>query len=183
MSSRGPGIDSRTARCIWGILFLGLLACAPRDSERAPNEKRTITTNPDARTGGACHVLPDTIAEFAAAVPDANDLPVTRLVLDPACPRVTVLFDAGARIERAYHLTVDSGHTVIARARGESAPVALAFDRPVTARTDTSDTSRQALDSLVVSQTRRVVIRVMLTPRMKVDPRESRVLLTVVTHP
>ncbi len=123
------------------------------------------------------------MAELLSSRPDENDIPDTRIVLADACPRTTVLIQGRARIQRTYRVRVKAGHTLVARVRGEFAPVALAFDYPALPNADSSNFGRYIVDSVKVNADRDVAVRVMLIPKLRADPRESRVLLTVLVRP
>jgi hypothetical protein len=180
---RGRGQQSPAARYVWplAIGFLALTACGERNdrSDRADNSVRTVVS----AASGACTTLPDTAGEWAGAQPDRNDLPVTQLVLTPECPRVTVAFRGGPYIERTYKVNVPAGRTLVARARSDSSDVALAFDFPTAPKADRSDLGLLRVDSLTVSETREVAVRVRLTPKLREQPQTARVLLTVLVRP
>ncbi len=158
-------------------------ACGMEDSNKADNSVRSIVASANSTAPAGCTTLPDTIAELAAAQQDQNDLPDTQLILNPACPRATVLVLTGARLPRTYRVQVKAGQTLIARARGELAPVVLAFDYPAVTRPDSSNIGRMVVDSIKADADREVAVRVMLNPRPRVDPSQSQVLLTVLVRP
>jgi hypothetical protein len=132
---------------------------------------------------GKCQALPDTMIEIQGAQADLNDLPDTRLRLEPACPRITVLYDGAGRIPRAFRLRVEPGQLVLARARSEFGGVALGIDAAADPLSDFSNVAGTRIDSLRVTEARDVVIRVTYAPRLRTDPRQSRVLLTVLARP
>jgi hypothetical protein len=166
------------------MLLAVAVACGGDGASRAANAARTIAAEagaaPDAATCGA---LPDTAVELLSARRDQNDLPLTRVILDADCPRATVLFSAGARIQRTYRVPMRAGQTLVARARGESGPVVLTFDYPAAIARDSSNYGDSVVDSIRVAEDRDVSVRVMLIPRAKDDARASRVLLTVLARP
>ena len=153
------------------------------DSSKADNSVRSIVASADSTASASCSTLPDTIAELANAQQDQNDLPDTRLVLNPACPRATVLVLAAARLPRTYRVQMKAGQTLVARARGELAPVVLTFDYPAATRPDSSNIGRMVVDSIKADADREVAVRVMLNTRLRVDPSQSQVLLTVLVRP
>lgn len=133
-------------------------------------------------SGTTCAQLPDTMAEVATAIVDKGDIPDARIVLDPACSRGSLGYIANAHIQRTYRVKVPAGRTLIARARGEFAGVTMAFDYPATADTSGSNVGRLRIDSLVATQDREVAVRVMLVPKLREEPRTSRVLLSLVVR-
>lgn len=181
---RGRGLTFPAARYFAPLLLvLAILACG-KDRQPADNSVRSIAASaaPPADPS-SCAVLPDTMVELLQAVEDRNDFPDTRLELNPACQRATVVMMAGARLQRTYRVRVKAGQTLVARARGEHASVALAFDYPATPKPDSSNLGRTVVDSLNADADREVAVRVMLVPHVKNEPRESRVLLTVLARP
>lgn len=132
---------------------------------------------------GSCQELPDTLSEIQGAQFDRNDLPDTRLVLDPKCPRVTVLYQAGSRIPRAFRVSVPAGNSVVVRARSEFGGVAMGMNGPADPYADYSNVGRMRLDSVRTDKAQDMVIRVTYAPRLRTDPRQSRVLLTVLARP
>jgi hypothetical protein len=76
-----------------------------------------------------------------------------------------------------------AGQTLVARARGELAPVVLTFDYPAATRPDSSNIGRMVVDSIKADADREVAVRVMLNTRLRVDPSQSQVLLTVLVRP
>jgi len=127
--------------------------------------------------------MPDTLTEIQGAQFDRNDLPDTRLQLDPACPRITVLYDGAGRIPRAFRVRVQAGHTLVARARSEFGGVALGIDAAAEPDASFANVSSPRVDSVHADEARDVVIRVTYAPRLRTDPRQSRVLLTVLARP
>jgi hypothetical protein len=123
------------------------------------------------------------MTEIQGAQADMNDLPDTRLRIDPACPRITVLYDGGARIPRAFRFRVASRGLVLARARSEFGGVALGIDEAADPLSDFSNVAGTRVDSLHVTEARDVVIRVTYAPRLRTDARQSRILLTVLVRP
>jgi hypothetical protein len=181
---RGRGFTSPAARCFVLLACAVLAGCEAKDARSPNNAARTITAQASGNADAAsCAVLPDTMVELLSARRDQNDLPITRIELDANCPRATVLMTAGARIQRSYRVTVPAGRWLVARARAEDAPVTIAFDYPAAVRGDGRELTRVALDSIRITDTRDVTVRVMLVPRVKEDPRGSRVLLTVLVRP
>lgn len=148
-------------------------------AERADNSVRTVVSS----AASACTSLPDTAGEWPGAQRDRNDLPVTQLVLPASCPRISVEFLAGPFIERSYRVRVPAGHTLVARARSDSADLALAIDFPTQPKPDRSNLGLLRVDSLTVTEAREVTVRVALTPKMRAQPTNSRVLLTVLVRP
>ncbi len=181
---RGRGLRSPTALVLALLLPLLLVGACDRGAKPAPNdtrrELRLVTQSGD--SGAACRTLPDTLAEIAMAVVDRGDIPDARLTLDPACARGTVGYTANAHIQRTYRVRVPEGRTLVARARGEFADVTMAFDFPATADSAGTNVGRMRVDSIRVDETREVAVRVMLIPKLRVDPRTSRVLLTVLVR-
>lgn len=179
---RGRGHSFPAARFVVPLLATLSLACQQDRAAEPPNDSRTIVA---AASAGAqdCGALPDTTAELLAARPDENDLPVTRILLEAACPRASVLFIAGARIPRTYRVHAKAGQTLVVRARGESGPVVLNFDFPAAIAAGGANYGATVVDSLRVTADRDVAIRVMLIPRARDDARTSRVLLTVLARP
>ena len=100
--------------------------------------------------------------------------------VDSACARGTVGFSALARVQRTYRIRVPAGRTLVVRARGEEAGLAIAFDGAVEPDTARTNVGRTRIDSLSVGETREVAVRVMLVPLVKKEPRISRVLVTFV---
>lgn len=182
--TRGRGLLLPAA---WLLPLLVLAACSREPQSDTASSSRVIAGA--ARTGGngsvdaQCLVLPDTSGEFDAAQVDRNDFPLTQLLLDATCPRLTVLGTVGVRLERSYRLTVDAGTTLTVRARGEDAPVTIAFDVPATPRDDRSNVASTVVDSLLVTERREVTIRVMPVPPPRAQLLASRVLLSVVARP
>ena len=187
LDTRGRVLTSPAARCFLPLtLALALVGCAREREESVPNDKRTIVADAGPATASdaaRCLTLPDTAVELLAARPDQNDLPLTQIVLDEACPQATVLFTAGARIQRTYRVRVKAGQLLVARARGESGPIAMAFDYPATIRPDSSNFGMSVIDSLRVTDERDVSVRLALIPRLREDARASRVVLTVLVRP
>lgn len=132
---------------------------------------------------GRCRELPDTLTEIQGAQFDRNDLPDTRLRLDPACPRITVLYDGAGRIPRAFRVRAEAGQMLVARARSEFGGVVLGIDAAADPAESFSNVASLQLDSLRIDEARDVVIRVTYAPRLRTDPRQSRVLLTVLARP
>lgn len=182
--TRGRGVRSPAARYFLPLVLAAAFACGGETREEAPNAARTIVAEAgNAADAAACAAFPDTAVELLAARQDQNDLPLTRIVLDAACPRATVWFNAGARIQRTYRVPVRAGQTLLARARGESGPVVLTFDYPAAIAPDSANYGMSVVDSIRVDADREVSVRVMLIPRAKDDARASRVLLTVLARP
>lgn len=173
---RGRG---RTSPASWALLLALLGSACEREAVKPPPR---IIDSPIA-LGESCTALPDTLTEIQNAQQDLNDLPDTRLRLDPACPRVTVLYDAGGRIPRAFRFRVEAGHVAVVRARAEFGGVVLGIDAPSEPRQDFSNVAGIRVDSVRVSDARDVVVRVTYAPRLRTDPRQSRVLVTVLAHP
>lgn len=185
LDTRGRGLSSPAARYFLPLACAALLvSCAREAQETPPNDKRTIVAEA-ARTPDAslCTTLPDTTLELLEARPDQNDLPLTRIVLDEACPKATVMFTAGARIPRTYRVPVKAGQTLVARARGETAPVVLTFDYAAAINADSSNFGYAVTDSIRVTEARDVSVRVTLSTRVRDTVQVSRVLLTVLARP
>lgn len=185
LDTRGRGLSSPAARYFLPLACVALVAgCAREAQDTPPNDQRTIVAEagraPDA---ALCATLPDTALELLEARPDQNDLPLTRVVLDEACPKATVLFTAGARIPRTYRVPMKAGRTLVARVRGENGPVALTFDFPAAINPDSTNFGYTVTDSIRVTEDREVSVRVALIPRAREAARESRVLLTVLARP
>ncbi|WKW11076.1 hypothetical protein Strain138_000311 [Pseudogemmatithrix spongiicola] len=185
LHTRGRGHSSPAARyflpLVCAVLVIG---CARETQDAPPNDRRTIVAEAGAGADPTlCAMLPDTAVELLSARPDENDLPLTRIELDPACPRATVLFTAGAHIQRTYRVPMKAGQLLVARVRGESGPVALNFDFPAAIKPDSSNFGYSVVDSIRVTEDRDVSIRVALIPRAKEAARASRVLLTVLARP
>lgn len=128
-----------------------------------------------------CSSLPDTLVEPSLAVFDDHDFPDARLVLRDGC-RASIGFVAGAHIQRTYRVQVPAGKTLIIRARGEFAGVTTAFDFPATPDSSASNVGRTRTDSIVADRQRDIAVRVMLVPKLREEPRTSRVLLSLVVH-
>ncbi len=184
VGTRGRGLQSSAARFFLPLAAVILaVACGVEDGNKADNSVRSIVATADSTTAANCATLPDTIAELAGAKPDRNDLPDTQILLDPACPRASVLVMMAARLPRTYRVQVKKGQMLVARARGELAPVVLSFDYPALPRPDSSNVGRTVVDSIKADADREVAVRVMLNPRIRVDPSQSQVLLTVLVRP
>lgn len=185
LDTRGRGVRSPAARYFLRLVCAALVAgCAREAQDAPPNDKRTIVAEAGrTATAALCATLPDTALEVLEARPDENDLPLTRVVLDEACPKATVVFTAGARIPRTYRVPVKAGHTLVARARGEAGPVALTFDYAAAINADSTNFGFSVTDSIRVTDGRDVSVRIVLIPRAKEAARESRVLLTVLARP
>lgn len=185
LDTRGRGQQSPAARYFLSLVCAALvIGCARETQEAPPNDRRTIVA--EAGTGAdvaLCATLPDTAVELLSARPDENDLPLTRIALDAACPRATVLFTAGARIQRTYRVSMKAGQLLVVRARAEAGPVAVNFDYPAAIKPDSSNFGFSVTDSLRVTEDRDVSIRIALIPRAKEAARASRVLLTVLARP
>lgn len=185
LDTRGRGHQSPAARYFLPLLC-GLLAigCARETQDAPPNDRRTIVAEAGAGSDAAlCSTLPDTAVELLSARPDENDLPLTRIELDAACPRATVLFTAGARIQRTYRVSVKAGQLLVVRARAEAGPIAMNFEYPAAIKPDSSNFGYAVVDSVRVTEDRDVSIRIALIPRAKEAARASRVLLTVLARP
>jgi hypothetical protein len=163
------------------LLALPLAACGTpgRDVEVSRREL-ALDAVPDSLER-PCAALPDTLVEIRAATIDRGDFPEARIRLAPECAVASVGFVGLARIPRAYHVQVPAGRTLVARARGEDAGVVLHFDELPQPDT-TGAVSRTAVDSLHVDRAREVAVRVMLVPQLRTEPRQSRVLLSVVVR-
>lgn len=178
---RGRGLRSPTALVFALILVVG--ACKEdrrpivNDSRR---EVRLVTQAQDSST--SCAQMPDTLAEVATAIIDKGDIPDARVVLDPACARGSIGYIANAHIQRTYRVQVPAGRTLVARARGEFAGVTMAFDYPATADSSGANVGRLRVDSIVATQDREIAVRVMLVPKLREEPRSSRVLLSLVVR-
>lgn len=185
LDTRGRGLSSPAARYFLPLAGAALLAgCTREAQDTPPNDQRTIVAEAARSPNAAlCAQLPDTTLELLEARPDQNDLPLTRVVLDEACPKATVLFTAGARIPRTYRVPMKAGQTLVARARGEAGPVALTFDYPAGINADSTNFGFSVVDSIRVTEDRDVSVRVALIPRAREAARESRVLLTVLARP
>ncbi len=178
---RGRGLRSPASRYIRAVLpcvVVSVLACGSGE-EKADNSVRRVVGNATA----SCSTLPDTASEWGIAQQDRNDLPVTILQLPAACPRVTVKYLGAPQIERTYRVVVPAGYTLIARARGDSSSVTIAFDFPTDPKSDRSNVARSVEDSLRVDETRTVAVRVRLVPLIRVEPPTARVVLTVLARP
>jgi len=177
---RGRGLRSPTA------LVFALLLVVGCKEERRPvvndtrREVRLLTQAQDSST--SCTQLPDTLAEVATAIIDKGDIPDARVVLDPACSRGSLGYVANALIQRTYRVKVPAGRTLVARARGEFAGVTMAFDYPATADASGANVGRLRVDSIVATQDREIAVRVMLVPKLREEPRTSRVLLSFVVR-
>ncbi|MFN0099277.1 MAG: hypothetical protein ACKVS7_11415, partial [Gemmatimonadaceae bacterium] len=175
------GLRSPTA-----LVFTLLMVVAACAEERRPvvnntrREVRLVTQVQDSST--ACTQLPDTLAEVRTAIIDKGDIPDARVVLDPACPRGSIGYTANSHIQRTYRVQVPAGRTLVARARGEFAGVTMAFDYPATADTSGANVGRVRVDSILATQDREIAVRVMLVPKLRVEPRTSRVLLTLLVR-
>lgn len=178
---RGRGLRSPTA-----LVFALLMVLAACEEKRRPvvndsrREVRLVTQVQDSST--ACTQLPDTLAEIGTAILDQGDIPDARVILDPACPRGSIGYIANAHIQRTYRVRVPAGRTLIARARGEYAGVTMAFDYPATADTSGANVGRLRVDSLVATQDREIAVRVMLVPKLREEPRASRVILSLLVR-
>lgn len=182
LGPRGRGLPSSASRYVRAsvaLFVLGLAACGDAAQTRADNSVRTVV----GRSGDACTLLPDTSAVRGIAQQDFNDIPVTRLVLPAACPTATVTFIGGPYVERSYKVVVPAGQTLVARALGDSASVAIAIDFPTEPRADRSNVGRVMMDSLAITETREVSVRVRLVPKIREEPPASRVYLTVLARP
>jgi len=128
-----------------------------------------------------CAGLPDTLVEPALAMLDDHDFPDARVVLLDGC-RASIGFVGGAYIQRTYRVLVPAGKTLLIRARGEHAGVTTAFDFPATADSTGSNVGRTRTDSIVADRQRDIAVRVMLVPKLREEPRSSRVLLSLVVR-
>lgn len=192
-NQRGQGLrsltslvfSSTTGRTIGVALALVCIGAASA-CERAPGLRRyreVVYVHPSALDSldVGCSSLPDTLVEPSLAMFDDHDFPDARLVLHNGC-RASIGFVAGAHIQRTYRVQVPAGKTLIIRARGEYAGVTTAFDYPATADSSGSNVGRLRIDSLVATQDREVAVRVMLVPKLREEPRTSRVLLSLVVR-
>jgi hypothetical protein len=112
---------------------------------------------------------------------DDHDFPDARVVLLDGC-RASIGFVGGAHIQRTYRVQVPARRTLVIRARGEYAGVTTAFDFPATADSTGSNVARTRADSLVATQDREVAVRIMLVPKLREEPRTSRVLLSLLVR-
>lgn len=174
-----PSSASRYVRAILALIGIAFSACGDRTQTPADNSVRTVVGT----VSDGCTLLPDTAAVRRIAQQDYNDLPVTKVVLPAECPTATVTFIGGPYVERTYKVVVPAGRTLVARAVGDSASVAIAIDFPTDPRADRSNVGRVMVDSLVIAEAREVSVRVRLVPKIREEPPASRVYLTVLARP
>lgn len=177
---RGRGQLSSASRYVAAaLILLGAASCGDPAQTPADNSVRTVV----GAVSDGCLLLPDTALVRGLAQQDYNDLPVTRIILPATCPTATITFVGGPYVERTYKVVVPAGRMLVARAVGDSASVAIAIDFPTEPRADRSNVGRVMVDSLAISETREVSIRVRLVPKIREEPPASRVYLTVLARP
>lgn len=178
---RGQGQPSLASRYVRALLPVAVSVLAACGSDGAPADNSVRTVVGSASLG--CTLLPDTAAARASAQPDRNDLPVTQLVLPEECKTITVAYLGRPYVERSYKVVVPAGHTLVARAHGDSTSVAIAIDFPTAPKPDRSNVARVVMDSLAIDAAREVSVRVQLVPKIREEPPLSRVFLTVLARP
>lgn len=124
--------------------------------------------------------FPSLVDEPDRAVPDLHQLPDTRILLGPQCPVITIGTRGRARLERILRVAVPAGRRLVVRARSEDGiPVVLAFDVPAVVRGGRESLRPLVEDSIAVTEARDVSVRVTIAPRIKRDPNEAFVLLSL----
>lgn len=175
---RGRGLLSSAALVSVLVVVASVGACG---GDKPVAERQIVARASD--PSDSCTTMPDTLREGALAQLERNDLPDTRLVLNASCPRMTVLTAGAARLPRAFRVNVPAGHQLVARARSEFGGLVLDIDGPASPIEGFANVSPTAWDSVRVGHAGEVTVRVTYAPKVRKDPRVSRILLTVLVRP